>query len=265
MDRRADSGCLPFLLTSAMPSRVRRWPRFASNSASIARVCRNSRPNGSFQSQTDPPRPNSTSRSDRSVRIWSASAMVRANLVQAATVAAGGPGEAPVDVDPIGRDAEREQLLGLDDHVLFIGGTAGAPIPDGIGSHSVHAPVFRLGPLVGTVRGTLLRNTRPGAPPQDQSRRSPPSAARPDGPYSLALPCLGRLLGSCLARRFVARFGRHRTLPASGTLRACRPAIQPGTGRRHRPPHRDRGRRCRHAGHPLPRREHAGEQVAGLT
>ncbi|WP_433136423.1 hypothetical protein ACQPZ8_30015 [Actinomadura nitritigenes] len=42
----------------------------------------------------------------------------RENLVQAAAVAAGGPGEAPVDVDPIGRDAEREQLLGLDDDIL---------------------------------------------------------------------------------------------------------------------------------------------------
>ncbi|GGU97184.1 hypothetical protein GCM10010182_11690 [Actinomadura cremea] len=59
--------------------------------------------------------------------------------VQAAAVAAGGPGEAPVDVDPIGRDAETEQLLGLDDDVLLVGGAAGVPGPDGTRSRSVHA------------------------------------------------------------------------------------------------------------------------------
>jgi hypothetical protein len=42
----------------------------------------------------------------------------------AGAVAAGGAGEPAVDVDPILRDPEREQLLGLDDHVLFVSGAA---------------------------------------------------------------------------------------------------------------------------------------------
>lgn len=41
--------------------------------------------------------------------------------------------------------------------------------------------------------------------------------------YSLAfaLPCIGGLIGSRLARRLVVRFGRHRVLMTSGVLRAC--------------------------------------------
>ncbi|MFI6932911.1 MFS transporter [Streptomyces sp. NPDC050287] len=38
---------------------------------------------------------------------------------------------------------------------------------------------------------------------------------------AFAVPCLGGLLGSRLARRLVARFGQHRVLLASGALRAC--------------------------------------------
>lgn len=41
--------------------------------------------------------------------------------------------------------------------------------------------------------------------------------------YGLAfgLPCVGGIIGSRLARRLVARFGRHRVLLTVGTLRAC--------------------------------------------
>lgn len=41
--------------------------------------------------------------------------------------------------------------------------------------------------------------------------------------YGLAfgLPCVGGIIGSRLARRLVARFGRHRVLLTAGTLRAC--------------------------------------------
>jgi MFS family permease len=41
--------------------------------------------------------------------------------------------------------------------------------------------------------------------------------------YSLAfaLPCVGGLIGSRLARRLVVRFGRHQVLVTSGVLRAC--------------------------------------------
>jgi predicted MFS family arabinose efflux permease len=38
---------------------------------------------------------------------------------------------------------------------------------------------------------------------------------------AFAVPCLAGLAGSRLARRIVARFGRHRVLRAAGTLRAC--------------------------------------------
>lgn len=54
--------------------------------------------------------------------------------------------------------------------------------------------------------------------------------------YTLAFgaPCIGGLIGSRLARRLVARFGRHRIMLASGTLSACWPVglafIGPGTG-----------------------------------
>ncbi|MEO3749452.1 MFS transporter [Streptomyces sp. B6B3] len=40
---------------------------------------------------------------------------------------------------------------------------------------------------------------------------------------AFAVPCVGGLVGSRLARRLVARFGRHRMLLASGVLRACWP------------------------------------------
>ena len=41
--------------------------------------------------------------------------------------------------------------------------------------------------------------------------------------YGLAFagPCVGGLIGSRLARRFVARFGRHKVMLTAGTLRAC--------------------------------------------
>jgi MFS family permease len=52
--------------------------------------------------------------------------------------------------------------------------------------------------------------------------------------YSLAFaaPCVGGLIGSRLARRLVARFGRHKILLTAGALRACWPLglafIRPG-------------------------------------
>jgi MFS family permease len=54
--------------------------------------------------------------------------------------------------------------------------------------------------------------------------------------YTLAFgaPCLGGLIGSRLAQRLVARFGRHRVMLAVGTLSACWPVglafVGPGTG-----------------------------------
>ena len=41
--------------------------------------------------------------------------------------------------------------------------------------------------------------------------------------YALAFgaPCVGGLIGSRLARRLVARFGRHRVMLTAGALRAC--------------------------------------------
>ena len=38
---------------------------------------------------------------------------------------------------------------------------------------------------------------------------------------AFAAPCIGGLIGSRLARRLVARFGRHRVMLTAGTLRAC--------------------------------------------
>ncbi|MFK4105958.1 MFS transporter [Streptomyces sp. NPDC019531] len=50
---------------------------------------------------------------------------------------------------------------------------------------------------------------------------------------AFAVPCLGGLLGSRIARPLVARYGRHRVLLVSGVLRACWPLglafIGPGT------------------------------------
>jgi MFS family permease len=52
--------------------------------------------------------------------------------------------------------------------------------------------------------------------------------------YGLAFgaPCVGGLIGSRLARRFVARFGQHRVMLTAGALRACWPIglafIRPG-------------------------------------
>ena len=54
--------------------------------------------------------------------------------------------------------------------------------------------------------------------------------------YTLAFgaPCIGGLIGSRLARRLVARFGRHRIMLVFGVLRACWPVglafMGPGTG-----------------------------------
>jgi MFS family permease len=49
---------------------------------------------------------------------------------------------------------------------------------------------------------------------------------------AFAVPCVGGLVGSRLARRLVARFGQHGVLRAAGTLRACWPValafIRPG-------------------------------------
>ncbi len=49
---------------------------------------------------------------------------------------------------------------------------------------------------------------------------------------AFAVPCLGGLLGSRLAGRLVARFGRHRVMVTAGVLRACWPVglafIRPG-------------------------------------
>jgi MFS family permease len=49
---------------------------------------------------------------------------------------------------------------------------------------------------------------------------------------AFAAPCVGGLVGARLARRLVARFGRHRVLVVAGTLRACWPLglafVQPG-------------------------------------
>ena len=38
---------------------------------------------------------------------------------------------------------------------------------------------------------------------------------------AFALPCVGGLIGARMARRLVARFGRHRVMLVAGTLRAC--------------------------------------------
>ncbi|APE19747.1 MULTISPECIES: MFS transporter [Streptomyces] len=50
---------------------------------------------------------------------------------------------------------------------------------------------------------------------------------------AFAVPCLGGLLGSRLARPLVARYGRHRVLLTSGVLRVCWPVglvlVHPGT------------------------------------
>lgn len=50
---------------------------------------------------------------------------------------------------------------------------------------------------------------------------------------AFAVPCLGGLAGSRLARPLAARFGQHRVLLVSGTLRACWPIglafVRPGT------------------------------------
>ncbi|MDQ1400090.1 MAG: hypothetical protein QOK20_2022 [Acidimicrobiaceae bacterium] len=49
---------------------------------------------------------------------------------------------------------------------------------------------------------------------------------------AFAAPCVGGLIGSRLARRLAARFGRHKVMLATGTLRACWPVglafIRPG-------------------------------------
>lgn len=51
---------------------------------------------------------------------------------------------------------------------------------------------------------------------------------------AFAVPCIGGLVGSRLAGRFVARFGRHRVMVVAGTLRACWPLglvfVGPGVG-----------------------------------
>ncbi|MFD5921262.1 MFS transporter [Kitasatospora sp. NPDC058201] len=51
---------------------------------------------------------------------------------------------------------------------------------------------------------------------------------------AFAVPCLGGLIGSRIAGRAVARFGRHRVLLVAGSLRACWPVglafVGPGTG-----------------------------------
>lgn len=51
---------------------------------------------------------------------------------------------------------------------------------------------------------------------------------------AFAAPSVGGLLGSRLARPLVARFGQHRVLSVSGTLRALWPVglalVGPGTG-----------------------------------
>ena len=52
----------------------------------MARVCRKSRPKGSFQSWIAVPSPNWTPRWDRSVRIWQASVMLRAKRSNLVTV-----------------------------------------------------------------------------------------------------------------------------------------------------------------------------------
>ncbi|WP_326594965.1 MFS transporter [Streptomyces sp. NBC_01803] len=50
---------------------------------------------------------------------------------------------------------------------------------------------------------------------------------------AFAVPCVGGLIGSRLARRLVARFGQHRVMLTAGALRACWPIglafIRPGT------------------------------------
>ncbi|WP_435971843.1 MFS transporter [Streptomyces sp. Qhu_M48] len=51
---------------------------------------------------------------------------------------------------------------------------------------------------------------------------------------AFAVPCVGGLVGSRLARPLVARYGRHRVLLTSGVLRACWPVglvlVHPGAG-----------------------------------
>ena len=86
----------------------------------------------------------------------------------------------------------------------------------------------------------LFFNTVAGQRPDHghRSRCSPCSCSADLGfapwQYGLAFaaPCVGGLIGSRLARRLVARFGRHRVMLTAGTLRACWPVglafVRPG-------------------------------------
>jgi hypothetical protein len=64
----------------------------------------------------------------------------REGLVESVAVAAGGAGEAAVDVDAVLGDAEREKLLGLNLDVLLIGATTGVSGAAGLG-HTVKCSV----------------------------------------------------------------------------------------------------------------------------
>lgn len=52
-------------------------------------------------------------------------------LIQTGAVGAASAGETAVDVDSLGRDAQRGELLDLDVDVLFVGGAAGVANPGG--------------------------------------------------------------------------------------------------------------------------------------
>ena len=139
-------GCLPrsrpLALATRMPSRVRSRMRSASNSATMASTLNSSRPTGSVGSCTEPPRLSLTWRCGQLVddvarvgqragepvefgddqRVAVAAGGQR--LAQAGTFAVGA-GQAVVDVDPVGADAERGEGFALRGQVLLVGGHAG--------------------------------------------------------------------------------------------------------------------------------------------
>jgi hypothetical protein len=152
-----------------MPSRVLIVIRSDSNSATIASTLNSNLPTGSVGSCTYPPRLSFTARGgelgndvagigerqrepvelghDQDV----AGAAGGHRLAQSVPVPVG-PGQAVVDVDPVGCDVERGEGVALGGEVLIVGGDSGVPDLD------VAATVFRLAPIIGAVH----RNTLPG-------------------------------------------------------------------------------------------------------
>jgi hypothetical protein len=134
---------LPFDMAIAMPSRVRSRSRSTSNSANVAKMLKNILPIGSDGSYSVRSSASATPRAARQSPISRASGEPvelgddegvagpdrGQGLVQAGAVAVGA-GEAVVEVDPLGVDAELEQGLMLGGEVLLVGGAAGVTDPD---------------------------------------------------------------------------------------------------------------------------------------